>query len=86
VVHRATVTVAAELPASLRLSPGPDGQSRNSDIEKFASVVKLARFCSPDGLRRPCSTAALPPGRRVTVGADCAGPAPSPALPPGRRL
>jgi hypothetical protein len=70
--HRVTVAES--------LSPG-----RNSDNEKFASVVKLARFCSPDGLRRPCSTAALPPGRRVTVGADCAGPAPSPpALP--RRL
>ena len=66
--HRVTVAES--------LSPG-----RNSDNEKFASVVKLARFCSPDGLRRPCPTAALPPGRRVTVGADCAGPAPSPALP-----
>ena len=43
--------------------------------EKFASVVKLARFCSPDGLHRPCPTAALPPGRRVTVGAA------APALP-----
>ena len=53
-------------------------QSRNSDNEYFASVFKLARFCSPGGLRRPCPTAALPPGRRVTVGADCAGPAPSP--------
>jgi hypothetical protein len=58
--HRVTVAES--------LSPG-----RNSDNEKFASVVKLARFCSPDGLRRPCPTAALPPGRRVTVGADCAG-------------
>ncbi len=71
-VHRVTVAEPG---------PGPDGQSRNSDIEKFASVVKLARFCSPDGLRRPCPTADLPPGSRVTVGADCAGPAPSPALP-----
>ena len=50
--HRVTVAES--------LSP-----SRNSDNEKFASVVKLARFCSPDGLRRPCPTAALPPGRRV---------------------
>ena len=40
-------------------------QSRNSDNEYFASVFKLARFCSPGGLRRPCPTAALPPGRRV---------------------
>ncbi len=43
--HRVTVAES--------LSP-----SRNSDNEKFESVVKLARFCSPDGLRRPCPTAA----------------------------
>ncbi len=42
--------------------------SRNSDNEKFASIVKLARFCSPDGLRRPCPTATLQYPRAAAVG------------------
>jgi hypothetical protein len=30
----------------------------SSELKKFAGVVKPTRFCSPDGLRRPCPAAA----------------------------